>query len=34
MEPIGVMRDNLDGVAVFVDVVEAGGFARAADRLA
>lgn len=28
------MRDNLDGVAVFVDVVEAGGFARAADRLA
>lgn len=28
------MRDNLDGVAVFVEVVDAGGFARAAERLA
>ncbi len=28
------MRDNLDGVAVFVETVEAGGFARAAERLA
>lgn len=28
------MRDRLDGVAVFVEVVEAGGFSRAADRLA
>jgi DNA-binding transcriptional LysR family regulator len=28
------MRDRLDGISVFVDVVEAGGFARAADRLA
>lgn len=28
------MRDNLDGVAVFVAAVEAGGFSRAADRLA
>jgi DNA-binding transcriptional LysR family regulator len=27
------MGDNLDGVAVFVEVVEAGGFARAAERL-
>ncbi len=27
------MRDRLDGISVFVDVVEAGGFARAADRL-
>jgi DNA-binding transcriptional LysR family regulator len=28
------MRDNLDGVAVFVEAAEAGGFARAAERLA
>lgn len=28
------MRDRLEGVAVFVEAVEAGGFARAADRLA
>jgi DNA-binding transcriptional LysR family regulator len=28
------MRGRLDGVAVFVEAVEAGGFARAADRLA
>ncbi|RJT31998.1 LysR family transcriptional regulator [Mesorhizobium waimense] len=28
------MRDNLDGVSVFVEAVEAGGFARAAERLA
>jgi DNA-binding transcriptional LysR family regulator len=28
------MRDSLDGVAVFVEAVEAGGFARAAERLA
>lgn len=28
------MRDNLDGVGVFVEAVEAGGFARAAERLA
>lgn len=28
------MRDNLDGVAVFVAAVEAGGFSRAAERLA
>lgn len=28
------MRDNLDGVVVFVEAVEAGGFARAAERLA
>lgn len=28
------MRDNFDGVAVFVEAVEAGGFARAAERLA
>ena len=28
------MRDRLDGISVFVEVVEAGGFARAADRLA
>jgi DNA-binding transcriptional LysR family regulator len=28
------MRDRLDGVAVFVEAVEAGGFARAAERLA
>ena len=27
------MRDSLDGVSVFVEAVEAGGFARAADRL-
>ncbi|MCQ4160327.1 LysR family transcriptional regulator [Roseomonas sp. GC11] len=28
------MRDHLDGVGVFVEAVEAGGFARAAERLA
>lgn len=28
------MRDRLDGVAVFVEAAEAGGFARAAERLA
>jgi DNA-binding transcriptional LysR family regulator len=28
------VRENLDGVAVFVEAAEAGGFARAADRLA
>ncbi|PKU24042.1 LysR family transcriptional regulator [Telmatospirillum siberiense] len=28
------MRDRLDGVAVFVETVEAGGFAKAAQRLA
>jgi DNA-binding transcriptional LysR family regulator len=28
------MRGKLDGIAVFVEAVEAGGFARAADRLA
>lgn len=28
------MRDNLDGVVVFVEAAEAGGFARAAERLA
>lgn len=28
------MRDRLDGVAVFVEAAESGGFARAADRLA
>ena len=28
------MRDNLDGVAVFVEAAEAGGFARAAEHLA
>jgi DNA-binding transcriptional LysR family regulator len=28
------MQDRLDGVAVFVATVEAGGFARAAERLA
>jgi DNA-binding transcriptional LysR family regulator len=28
------MQDRLDGVAVFVETVEAGGFARAAERLA
>ena len=28
------MRDSPQGVGVFVEVVEAGGFARAADRLA
>lgn len=28
------MRDRLDGVAVFVETVEAGGFSRAAERLA
>lgn len=28
------MRDRLDGISVFVDVVETGGFARAAERLA
>lgn len=28
------MRDRLDGVSVFVETVEAGGFARAAERLA
>lgn len=27
------MRDRFDGVQIFVEVVEAGGFARAADRL-
>lgn len=27
------MRDRFDGVQIFVDVVEAGGFAKAADRL-
>ncbi|UWU73514.1 LysR family transcriptional regulator [Bradyrhizobium huanghuaihaiense] len=30
----GTVRDNLDGVAVFVEAVHAGGFARAAERLA
>jgi DNA-binding transcriptional LysR family regulator len=29
-----LMRDRLDGVAVFVETVEAGSFARAAERLA
>jgi len=28
------MRDRLDGISVFVEVVDAGGFSRAADRLA
>ncbi|MBR0560567.1 LysR family transcriptional regulator [Neokomagataea anthophila] len=28
------MRDNFDGVAIFVEVVEAGGFAKAAERIA
>ena len=28
------MLDKLDGVAVFVETVDAGGFARAAERLA
>lgn len=33
-EPMAVTRDSFDGLGVFVEVVETGGFSRAAERLA